>query len=197
MSTISGKEDVKLDSKTVEVAGMIGVFDQEGNERPFGGLIRHGKVCVIFIRHFLCGYCQDYLTALKDKVSDNHKIIVIGCGHWSVIKSYKELLVDCPFEIYSESTGNLSSSLGMIVKFDTGDPKTQGQYITQSLKDTILGAFVNGWKMGTSSFIRSGKMAQLGGEFIFLDGKCVLAHRMKTARDHLEPDELLERFEEF
>ncbi|OAV89546.1 hypothetical protein PTTG_28660 [Puccinia triticina 1-1 BBBD Race 1] len=190
--------DELVDSKTLEAAEMIGVFDQDGNERPFGGLVRHGKVCVVFIRHFLCGYCQEFLVALKQQVEQNpigdKQIIVIGCGHWSVIKSYKELLGDIPFDIYSDNTANLFSSLGMISKFDTGDPKTQGRYITQSLTNTVLNALTNGWKMGTSSFLRSGKMAQLGGDFVFVDGDCVLAHRMRTARDHLEPDELLERF---
>jgi hypothetical protein len=134
--------DELVDSKTLEAAGMIGVFDENGSERPFGGLVRHGKVCVIFIRyflslpscrstrwlvddannqvllfynfllkklmnslrrHFLCGYCQDYLAALKGLVRQqpigDKKIIVIGCGHWSVIKSYKGTYhVTCLFQ---------------------------------------------------------------------------------------------------
>ncbi|KAA1090515.1 hypothetical protein PGT21_003861 [Puccinia graminis f. sp. tritici] len=190
--------DELVDSKTLEVAGMIGVFDENGSERPFGGLVRHGKVCVIFIRHFLCGYCQDYLAALKGLVSQqpigDKKIVVIGCGHWSVIKSYKELLGECPFDFYSDNSTNLFNSLGMISKFDAGNPKTQGHYITQSFTNTVVNSLVNGWKMGTGAFLRSGKIAQLGGDFVFVDGNCVLAHRMRTARDHLEPDELLERF---
>lgn len=203
---LTSHDESVLDSKMLEKAEMVGVFDQDGNERPFGGLVRHGKVCVVFIRHFLCGYCQDYLVALKqrllredgDSILDkDKKMVVIGCGHWSVIKSYKDLLGGgdyCPFEIYAESTSALVDSLGMLCKFDAGDAKTQGHYITQSLPSTIINSLLNGCKMGPTSFLRSGKMSQQGGEFIFVDGHCVFAHRMKTARDHLEPQELLDRF---
>jgi len=198
MTSDTPPHDELVDAKTLETAEIIGVFDQDGNERPFGGLVRHGKVCVIFIRHFLCGFCQDYLVALKQKLADKplteKKIIVIGCGHWSVIKSYKELLGDCPFDVYSENTTTLFSTLGMIARLDAGDPKTQGHYIAQSLPNTIVNSLLNGWKMGAMTFLRSGKMSQQGGEFIFVDGECVLAHRMRNARDHMEPEDLLERF---
>lgn len=198
-SAVERSQDASVDSKTLEEAGMIGVFDQDGNERPFGGLIRHGQVCVVFIRHFLCSYCQNYLLALKRKLDQDilapKKFFVVGCGHWSLIKAYKELL-DFPFPIYAESTRKLYDSLGMICKFDVGNPKNDGSYVPQHQANSLLAGFANGWKMGTSSFLQGGKITQLGGEFIFNDGKCMLARRMKNAKDHMEPEELVRQLME-
>ncbi|KAI8443749.1 hypothetical protein BY996DRAFT_3204151 [Phakopsora pachyrhizi] len=178
----------------MEEVESIGVFDEEGNERPFGGLIRHGKVCVIFIRHFLCGYCQDYVSALKGQFSveklKDRRILIIGCGNWTSIKPYR----DCPFPIYSENTRQLYDKLGMICNLDPGDSKNEGNYITKSLTATIVSSITNGIKMGPRAFLQGGKITQLGGEFIFVEGKCKLAHRMKNTRDHLEPKELEDEF---
>ncbi|MBW0533636.1 hypothetical protein O181_073351 [Austropuccinia psidii MF-1] len=185
-----------VDSKTLKQAEGIGVFDEQGNERPFGGLVRHGTVCVVFIRHFGCSFCQSYIAGLKkiltqDNLGDR-KLLVVGCGHWSVIKAYKELL-DCPFPIYSDNTRKLFDALSMIANLGFGDSKTQGHYITESLPSAILTSVVNTFKMGTKTFFQAGKMDQLGGEFIFQKGQCVFAHRMRTTRDHTEPEDLKER----
>ncbi|EGG01626.1 uncharacterized protein MELLADRAFT_66932 [Melampsora larici-populina 98AG31] len=159
--------DQLIGSNQIEKVSTIGVLDSEGSERPFGELIRHGTKIVIFIRHFNCGFCQDYLIATKDRMSKeklgDREIIVIGCGHWSVIKPYKELL-DYPFEIYSDDTRQLFDQLGMIIS--------------------------NGWKMGIKSFLQGGKISQIGGEFIFKDNECKFAHRMQNTRDHVGPEDL-------
>ncbi|KAG0146536.1 hypothetical protein CROQUDRAFT_44230, partial [Cronartium quercuum f. sp. fusiforme G11] len=117
--TNKNKERIKeiIDEQTIEKVSTIGVFDSEGSERPFGGLIRHGTHIVIFIRHFSCGFCQEYLLALKKQLSvdklGSKELFIIGCGHWSVIKPYKELL-DLPFPIYADNTRKLYDELGMM-----------------------------------------------------------------------------------
>ena len=39
-----------ISSTQIEKVSTIGIFDLEGSERPFGGLIRHGTKILIFIR---------------------------------------------------------------------------------------------------------------------------------------------------
>ncbi|EGG01628.1 uncharacterized protein MELLADRAFT_75587 [Melampsora larici-populina 98AG31] len=184
--------DQLIDSNHIEKVSTIGVFDSEGSKRPFGELIRHGTKIVIFIRHFNCGFCQDYLIAIKDKMSKeklgDREIIVIGCGDWSIIKPYKELL-DYPFEIYSDDTRQLFDELGMICNLSTGDEKLHGHY-SQGVVATVLHSIANGWRMGIKTFLQSGKISQLGGEFIFKDNECKFAHRMQNTRDHVEPEDL-------
>lgn len=194
MSEIKTDESNRLITPDeIEKVSTIGVFDSEGSERPFGGLIRHGTKIVIFIRHFNCGFCQDYLMAIKDRLNKeklgDREIIVIGCGHWSTIKPYKELL-EFPYEIYSDNTRKLFDELGMICNLSIGDEKLHGHYTTQGVIPTVLTSLANGWKMGLKTFLQSGKISQLGGEFIFQDNECKFAHRMQNTRDHVEPEDL-------
>lgn len=52
---------------------------------------------VVFIRHFRCGYCQDFLvylsyqTRLKPQVLQQAgvNLVIIGCGSWEFIAPYK------------------------------------------------------------------------------------------------------------
>ncbi|KAH9811051.1 AhpC/TSA antioxidant enzyme-domain-containing protein [Melampsora americana] len=182
-----------INSNQIEKISQIGIFNIEGSERPFGGIIRHGIKIIIFIRHFNCGFCQDYLIELKERLTQEKlkekELIVIGCGHWSTIKPYKDLL-DLPFEIYSDNTRELFNELGMICSLSIGEEKPNNSYAQKSVLSTVINSISNGLKMGIKTFLQSGKISQLGGEFIFKDNECKFAHRMQNTRDHTEPEEL-------
>lgn len=66
------------------------------------------------IRHFNCGFCQDYLSALKKQLSvdklDKRELMVIGCGHWSCIKPYKGKMLECSNLSPSSASSAHSSS---------------------------------------------------------------------------------------
>ncbi|KAK2799603.1 hypothetical protein FQN49_008945, partial [Arthroderma sp. PD_2] len=70
----------------------VALIDDEGNERSFGALLdelrtlRAKKVLVIFIRHFFCGHCQDYVRALSEAfpnprqdLPDLSNVVIVGC----------------------------------------------------------------------------------------------------------------------
>ncbi|PIL24304.1 hypothetical protein GSI_14057 [Ganoderma sinense ZZ0214-1] len=74
-------------------AAALNVYDDTGNEVSFGSLIKDQKTIVVFIRHFWCGSCQQYVIQLasvrKEALEQaNTRLLVIGCGDWKLIKDY-------------------------------------------------------------------------------------------------------------
>jgi hypothetical protein len=107
-----------------------------------------------------------------NKISRLFLIIYWWCDTFILFsKKNAELLGECPFDFYSDNSANLFNSLGMMSvrltsrlvsmvsfinadwifhrppnhrssKFDAGDPKTQGRYITQSFTNTVVNSLV-------------------------------------------------------
>lgn len=75
------------------------------------------KFIPIFIRHFLCGQCQDYAAAsvsLLDPVACEQagvRVVVISNGSWKIIKSYRKLF-GCRFPIYVDGPRRLYQLMG-------------------------------------------------------------------------------------
>lgn len=82
----------------LELAAKLEVISEDGSRVPFGVLFREQKTVVIFIRHFWCPLCQDYMYSLKSTASQDMlnqnglNLIVIGNGSHSMIKSYRSML---------------------------------------------------------------------------------------------------------
>lgn len=79
----------------LELAAKLEVIAEDGSRIPFGLLFREQKTVVVFIRHFWCPLCQDYMYSLTSTASQEMlrqnglNLIVIGNGSHSMIKSYR------------------------------------------------------------------------------------------------------------
>ncbi len=166
------------------------------------------RVLLIFIRHFFCGNCQQYLYTLTaslppDSLPDDLSIVVIGCGAPSLIESYVEI-TQCPWPVYTDPTSKLYEVLGMQRSLSLGS-RNPG-YIQHSLVVGALKSMMQGLKrIPTGDIWEAGDMSVNGGEFLFVResvmGEESLAdaetawrvrwcHRMRNTRDHTEVDHL-------
>lgn len=173
------------------------VLDAQGQSRPFKELYKAPHIAprqlIIFIRHFFCGNCQEYLRTLSSSIKPEDllalpvptSITVIGCGRPELIPMYTEA-TSCPFPIYAEPTRKLYDHLGMTRTFDLGSKPAYMQ--TNMLINSVQSIF-QGLSTGKNA-LKGGDMKQVGGEFLFENGECMWAHRMKTTRGHAEVSEL-------
>lgn len=170
---------------------------------------------VIFIRHFFCGVsdsggeqnaaqwltntqaCRAYILRIVEQINLQAfysmpiptQIIIIGCGSPKLIKQYKAA-TSCPFPIFADPTRQLFRLLGMNISFNMlGKSRPEymrdinaGQWIVEQSKFTIKA------KGSTSLKFQGGNVFQIGGEFLFQDGRVVWCHRMRNYRGHAEVD---------
>ncbi|KAF1951199.1 hypothetical protein CC80DRAFT_496237 [Byssothecium circinans] len=176
------------------------VLDVKGQSRPFHELYKGDGVAprqlIIFIRHFFCGNCQEYLRELSASITPESLlaldeptfITVIGCGRPDLIDMYTQT-TSCPFPIYADPTGKLYDYLGMTRTLDLGKKPS---YIQSNVLVTSVQSIVQALKTGTKA-LKGGSFKQVGGEFLFESGECVWVHRMRNTRDHTEIKEVKER----
>jgi len=169
------------------------VLDAKGQSRPFKELYQGTGVAprqlIIFVRHFFCGNCQEYLRELSALISPESLlalpeptfITVIGCGRPDLIEMYTST-TNCPFPIYADPTRKLYELLGMSRTFDLGKKPS---YFQSNILVTSVQSIFQGLSTGNKA-LKGGDFKQVGGEFLFEDGKCVWAHRMRNTRDHME-----------
>lgn len=175
------------------------VLDSSGESRPFKDVYRGKGVAprqlIIFIRHFFCGNCQEYLRELSASITPESLlalpeptfITVIGCGKPELIEMYTET-TKCPFPIYADPTRKLYDLLNMTRTLEMGK---KPEYIQSNMFFTSVQSIVQSLKTGSNA-LKGGDFKQVGGEFLFEDGKCVWAHRMRNTRDHAEVSSLRE-----
>ncbi|KAF2835405.1 hypothetical protein M501DRAFT_942112, partial [Patellaria atrata CBS 101060] len=189
----------KLPSKKIldQCADLL-VLDAEGGSRPFkelySGPNKAQKQLIIFIRHFFCGHCQEYLRSLSSSITPDALlslkiptfITVIGCGRPELIRTYQEL-TGCTFPIYADPTRKLYDLLGMTRTWDLGPKKPE--YIQTGILTASIQSIFQGLRTGSKA-LSGGDFKQVGGEFLFDGGEVVWCHRMRNTRDHTEIEEL-------
>ncbi|KAL1690986.1 AhpC/TSA antioxidant enzyme-domain-containing protein [Schizophyllum commune] len=188
-----------FDEATLASAAQLNVYDAQGKKVKFGSIYAENKTVVVFIRHFLCGNWQAYVTALAQAASPdalktaNAQPAVVGCGDAGFIREYA---AKTGFQgpMYADPDRKVFHALGMNVetldRTPVGqEPKMylpQGNIVTRAVGG-IAQAFKNPSLLG-----KQGKISQLGGEFVLGPGNvCTFASRMKHTEDHVEVDELL------
>lgn len=139
--------------------------------------------------------CQEYLrtlsssitpeSLLKNPAEPDTSITVIGCGSPDLIDNYVET-TGCQFNIYAEPTRKLYDILGMGQTWELGK---KPDYMKSHMVVTGIQSIKQGVMAGTKA-TKGGNFKQVGGEFLFENGKPVWAHRMRTTRDHVEVEEL-------
>ncbi|KAK4229642.1 AhpC/TSA antioxidant enzyme-domain-containing protein [Podospora fimiseda] len=152
------------------------VLDRNGKSHTFRSIYtgRHvaRRVLVIFVRHFYCGNCQQYLSLLARHLPPQLLlglpiptfIVVIGCGDAGLIDMYTSA-TNCPFPVYSDPTRKLYEELGMIRTLAMGQRPAYMQ--THILKSSVA-SVVQGLKQIKSGLaLKGGDSRQIGGEFLF------------------------------
>ncbi|PKY04593.1 hypothetical protein P168DRAFT_317647 [Aspergillus campestris IBT 28561] len=185
------------------------VLDKDGQAHEFGSLYSGPRVAkrvlVIFVRHFFCGSCQEFLRTLSESITPEtllpHQtsIAVIGCGDPGLIELY-ERETGCRFPIYADPTRQLYHDLGLVSTWDLGP---QPDYIKKSMPRIVIESIVQALKHVPSGLAhKGGDSKQIGGEFLFepveagstegdaAEKQVTWFHRMTTTRDHTEVPEL-------
>jgi len=174
--------------------GSIKVVSGKAELLSFSDLYsRPGTILIIFIRHFYCGMCQSYVNALAEAFTPeqlkehNIEFHIIGCGSATLIPNYVRDN-NCPFPLYADSSVRLYKALGLGKTLAGGDKKPG--YQTKGIVSLSWSSIKQGLKAGGSDAFKGGDFRQLGGEYLFKDGKCVYAKKMENTRDHTEIEEL-------
>jgi hypothetical protein len=119
------------------------------------------------------------LEALPIPVS----IAVVGCGASSLIPYYVEK-TSCPFPVYADPTRRLFSVLEMTRS--TARSAQLPEYVRD--KSLFRGA-INGIgqifsRIPKGDGLKGGAFDQVGGDFLFENGKVTWCHRMRDTTDH-------------
>ncbi|KAI0101754.1 AhpC/TSA antioxidant enzyme-domain-containing protein [Nemania sp. FL0031] len=153
------------------------VWDNAGKTHPFKSLYSGHNVArrmlIIFIRHFFCGNCQEYLRTLSASITPHELlglpvstfIAVIGCGTHELINNYVQQ-TKCPFPVYADPTQHLYSALGMRKTLALGSRPAYLQ--NKTVAHTVLSGVFQGLKQIPKGLVmKMGDQRQVGGEFLF------------------------------
>lgn len=184
------------DEKTVAAAGELAVLDEHSTKVPFKELSssRDGqRHLIVFIRHFFCGHCEDYVRTLSTQLPPEKlaaaktDLVIIGCGQPTVVSDYQKR-TNCAFPIYCDPERQLYTKLGMVSNLDLGEKKPE--YINSGIIGGTLSSMWTMIKSGTKT-MGGGKYSQNGGEWLFGEGGLEWCHRMQNTRDHAEISEIV------
>ncbi|KAI5467225.1 AhpC/TSA antioxidant enzyme-domain-containing protein [Mariannaea sp. PMI_226] len=152
------------------------VLDRHGKTHTFKSLHTGSnvarRVLIIFVRHFFCGNCQEYLRYLSEIITPESLlrlpvstfIAVVGCGDPALIDMYVEA-TNCPFPVYTDPTRSLFQAFGMINTLALG---SKPAYMRKSMTRSIVESVVQGLKqIPSGNVLKSGDQRQVGGEFLF------------------------------
>ncbi|KAI9705143.1 MAG: hypothetical protein M1836_006926 [Candelina mexicana] len=200
-----GDLDVNNDvpsTKDILEAADLPILDADGTAYPFKSLYTKAngtpkRALIIFVRHFFCGNCQEYLRTLCASMSPESlaslptptTLSIIGCGSPSLISMYASS-TSCTFAIYADPSYKLYSRFGMTRTLSLGPKKPD--YLQSSQVYNALKSIVQSLSAGTKA-MKGGDYNQVGGEFLWEEGKVVWCHRMRNTRDHAEIPVLRDR----
>ncbi|TWU72448.1 hypothetical protein ED733_003676 [Metarhizium rileyi] len=152
------------------------VLDRDGKSRTFKSLYSGNnvarRVLVVFIRHFFCGNCQEYLRTLSESITPEALlqlpvstfIVVVGCGDPALINMYVEA-TKCPFPLYTDPTRAIFDELGMTKTLALG---SRPAYMKKSMWRSTLDSIGQGLRVLPKGLsLKSGDQRQVGGEFLF------------------------------
>ncbi|EJF64769.1 hypothetical protein DICSQDRAFT_52225 [Dichomitus squalens LYAD-421 SS1] len=197
-TVVTFDEHAGLTKDQIQKASALTVIAQNGLRVPFGELIKERKTIVIFIRHFWCASCQDYMYSISRNVNSEAlkragvDLVIIGNGSPGMIKSYRNIF-RTPFPLYTDPTLRLYAALGMTLRTNNPGPDAEkGEYVRHGLIGGIAMVVRNALRVGMPVWERGGDSTQLGGEFVLGPGfNCTYAHRMTTTRSHAPIREVL------
>ncbi|PPQ69176.1 hypothetical protein CVT24_000024 [Panaeolus cyanescens] len=123
------------DARQLTHASSLPIISETGQRITFGSLFATHRTIVIFIRHFWCPLCQDYMSSLKSCVTpqvlrsgqgkgDEEKqlhteLVIVGNGSPVMMAKYRQIF-GLPFKMYTDPSNEVYKALGM------GKDKTAG-----------------------------------------------------------------------
>lgn len=182
------KENRLPTPEQLERAAGLTVLSETGAKVPFFSLWKDQKTVVLFIRHFWCPMCQDYMFSISRSVSAaalrraGVQLVIISNGSFKMIPSYRKIF-KTPFAVYTDPSLEVYNAMGMTIQ--SLAKGTRPSYIKHGMAGGIGMVVGNALKSGMPLFEEGGDIAQLGGEFIMGPGlSCSFAHRMRYTRAH-------------
>ncbi|KAK8151220.1 AhpC/TSA antioxidant enzyme-domain-containing protein, partial [Phyllosticta citrichinensis] len=185
--------------QTVDECAEEHVFGADRKSRKFKSLYAGEGIAtrqlIIFVRHFFCGHCREFLRALCASITPDALlaletptfITIVGCGSAKLIPEYAQA-TGCPFPIFADPAAVLYKKLGMQRSLSLGNKKPDYLSRTSLVQSTVEGIFES-IKSGRDA-LHGGNIKQIGGEVLFEDEQVTWIHRMKNTRDHSEIQEL-------
>ncbi|KAK6359642.1 hypothetical protein TWF696_000786 [Orbilia brochopaga] len=182
-----------------DLALKLPIQDADGNTHTFESLIQPDRetdtVLVIFIRHFFCGLCQNYVESLSPLLTPETlktrktRLIIIGCGGYRMINEYAEDL-KTPFPIYTDHSRAIYKAFGMGRTWR--GPAKKPAYVRTGVVQMGLKAFkhVARSTIHGGVFWEAGDMSQVGGEWVVRNGRIEWGHRMPDTAGHMSPEEI-------
>ncbi|KAG6902825.1 hypothetical protein C0995_010710 [Termitomyces sp. Mi166 len=171
-------------------AASLPVIAASGLRVPFASLFAPRPTIVVFIRHFWCPHCQDYLssiaqTAPRPSEKNPFNLVIISNGAPAFISKYRALF-GFEFEMYTDPTLAVYTALGMGRSSSASGPTIpNGDYVRHGTMGGIAMVALRALKVGLPVWERGGDLHQLGGEFILGPGlTCSYAHRMQSPKGH-------------
>ncbi|KAL2857862.1 AhpC/TSA antioxidant enzyme-domain-containing protein [Aspergillus pseudoustus] len=177
------------------------VLDRDGKEHNFQDLYAGPdaaeRTLIVFVRHFFCGSCQEYLSRLSsalplstlNSLSPPTSIVIIGCGSPDLIPHYATQS-STPYTIYADPSRKLYADLGMVTSWVLGE---QPSYISRSMPTLVAHGFRQILSHLFSGLaLKAGPGDQQGGEFLFerATRRVSWCHRMPGSWGHTEIEEL-------
>ncbi|GLB40220.1 putative ahpC/TSA antioxidant enzyme [Lyophyllum shimeji] len=194
-------------------AASLPVIAASGLRVPFASLFAARRTVVVFVRHFWCPLCQDYIASVVDAARpelmfaaneregragrERVDLVVISNGAPAFIPKYRQLF-GLPFELYTDPTLAVYTALGMGRFVPSSSPSCgegasereracvrDGGYVRHGAVAGIALVVMRALKAGMPVWEKGGDIHQLGGEFVLGPGlKCSYAHRMQSPRGH-------------
>ncbi|XP_007498003.1 peroxiredoxin-like 2C [Monodelphis domestica] len=149
----------------------LSVQDASGKGIPFGELFRERRAIVVFVRHFLCYTCKEYVEDLakipKSFLQDaNVTLIVIGQSSFQHIEPFCKL-TRYSHEIYVDTERKIYRKLGM----NKGEGIASSEQSPHVKSNLLSGSIQSLWRAVTGpAFDFQGDPAQQGGTLILGPG---------------------------
>lgn len=170
-------------------AGGLSVLSESGVLVRFDSLWKKQKTIVIFIRHFMCPSCQDYMKSIKRNISSDLlrragvSLVIISNGDYKLIKYYRRIF-STPFPVYTDPRLEVYHALGMTRQIEEVGPRSE--YVRHGRVAGRCMVVANALKVCMPLWKYGGRSGQLGGEFVLGPGfQCDFSHRMRYKRSHL------------
>ncbi|XP_075266940.1 peroxiredoxin-like 2C [Opisthocomus hoazin] len=170
------------------------VVDAEGRSVPFEALYGEQRAIVVFVRHFLCYTCKEYVEDLarvpKAFLQEaNVRLIVIGQASYHHIKPFCRL-TGYTHEMYVDPQREIYKTLGM----KRGEANNVSVRSPHVKSNTLLGSMKSMWRAMTGpAFDFQGDPGQQGGALILGPGNKVhFLHLDKNRLDHVPINTVLQ-----
>ncbi|KAJ3485242.1 hypothetical protein NLG97_g6858 [Lecanicillium saksenae] len=172
---VTTNNEIPSDATLAKVEDYV-LLDKHGKSHSFKSLYNSPngarRVLVVFVRHFFCGNCQEYIRALAESISSeallglpvSTSIVIIGCGDPQLIDMYVEA-TQCPYPLYTDPKSALFDALGMMKTLALGEKPA---YMKMGFLKGVWTGLSQGLKqLPRGLALKSGDQRQVGGEFLF------------------------------